>query len=178
MNEHRDSAFWPISAGAVRPASAEDDDRPDAEAVSRPPRAVDVPTTALFVLVSLTGLIAVPLSGYVDGYKWLDWVLFGILDVVSGLGITVGYHRLNAHGSVQYPDWVKAALLVAGSWVLENSALRNGAPIMLGTMRAWTRRRIPTTRREDSVTAIVAGSSRKARFGPNDTRPGCERTAW
>ena len=124
MNEHNESAFRLISAGAVRPTSAEDDDRPGAEDGVRPPRAVDVPTTVLFLLVNLTALVAVPLFGYAYGYTWLDWALFGILYMISGLGITVGYHRLIAHGSFQCPDWVKAVLLVAGGWALENSALK------------------------------------------------------
>lgn len=126
MGQQDEPASWIMNAGAVRPAMAADGNapRPAVWGERRLPRAVNVRTTVLFVLVSLTTLIAVPLFGYVYGYTWLDWILFGILYVVSGLGITVGYHRLIAHGSFQCPDWVKAALLVAGSWALENSALR------------------------------------------------------
>jgi stearoyl-CoA desaturase (delta-9 desaturase) len=87
-------------------------------------RVLDVPACALFLLISLTALIGVPLFGYLYGYAWLDWTMCGLLYLVSGLGITVGYHRLIAHGSFQCPDWVKALLLVAGGWAMENSALK------------------------------------------------------
>lgn len=86
-------------------------------------RTLDLPPTVLFVLVTLAALIGVPLFGYVHGYTRLDWAMCGVLYMVSGLGITVGYHRLIAHGSFRCPDWVKAALLIAGGWALENSAL-------------------------------------------------------
>ncbi|MEW6544868.1 MAG: fatty acid desaturase [Nitrospirota bacterium] len=72
----------------------------------------------------MTALVGVPLFGSLYGYTWLDWTLCGMLYAISGLGITVGYHRLIAHGSFQCPDWVKALLLVAGGWTMENSALK------------------------------------------------------
>jgi len=50
--------------------------------------------------------------------------MFGLLYIVTGLGITVGYHRLFAHRSFDCPNWVKAGLLIAGGWALENSALK------------------------------------------------------
>ncbi len=90
-------------------------------------RALDVQNAMVFTLVSLTALIGVPVFGYLHGYTWLDWTLCGVLYLVSGLGITVGYHRLAAHRSFRCPDWVKATLLVAGGWAMENSALKWGA---------------------------------------------------
>ena len=125
MKQQDESAFWIMNAGAVWPATVEGDNVPGPElrGEGRPPRVVDMPNIILFAVVTLMVLIAVPLFGYRYGYTWLDWVLFGILYLVSGLGITVGYHRLIAHGSFQCPDWVKAALLVAGGWALENSVL-------------------------------------------------------
>jgi stearoyl-CoA desaturase (delta-9 desaturase) len=86
-------------------------------------RNLKMATTILFVAVTLTALIAVPAFGYVYGYTRLDWTLCLVLYVTSGLGITVGYHRLIAHGSFQCSDGVKAVLLVAGGWAMENSAL-------------------------------------------------------
>ena len=88
------------------------------------PAAPNYLTTALFSLVSAVAVIGVPVFGYVYGYSWLDWSLFGVLYVVTGLGITVGYHRLLSHRSFDCPSWVKAVLLVAGGWALENSALK------------------------------------------------------
>ena len=81
-------------------------------------------TFILFCLVAVTTLIGTPLFGYVYGYTLFDWVLFSILYLVTGLGITVGYHRLISHRSFECHPWVKAFLLMAGGWALQNSALR------------------------------------------------------
>lgn len=87
-------------------------------------RAWDIPTIGLFALVTSLSLIGVPLFIYMHGYTKLDWALAGILYLISGLGITVGYHRMISHRSFRCPDWVSVAFLVAGSWAMENSALK------------------------------------------------------
>ncbi|WP_447978327.1 acyl-CoA desaturase [Candidatus Nitrospira bockiana] len=94
-----------------------------AHAMSSAPR-LNYVSTVLFGLITLTALIGVPLFAYFYDYTWLDWVMFGTLYVVTGLGITVGYHRLIAHRSFTCPNWVKTLLLIAGGWALENSALK------------------------------------------------------
>ena len=81
-------------------------------------------TAILFGLISIGALIGVPLFGLLYGYSWLDWTMFGMLYVLTGLGITVGYHRLMAHRSFDCPDWVKTGFLIAGGWALENSAFK------------------------------------------------------
>ena len=78
----------------------------------------------LFGLITVGALIGVPAFAILYGYTWLDWTMFGLLYVVTGLGITVGYHRLMAHRSFACPNWVKAGFLVAGAWALQNSALK------------------------------------------------------
>jgi stearoyl-CoA desaturase (delta-9 desaturase) len=77
----------------------------------------------LFGLITSAALIGVPAFAYAYGYTWLDWAMFGLLYILTGLGITVGYHRLLAHRSFDCPDWVKVGFLIAGGWALENSAL-------------------------------------------------------
>lgn len=84
-------------------------------------------TVFLFCLIVASTIIGVPLFGYLYGYTRLDWIAFGLLYVVTGLGITVGYHRLISHRSFDCPWWVKTALLIAGGWALQNSALKWGA---------------------------------------------------
>ncbi|MEK7760751.1 MAG: fatty acid desaturase [Nitrospirota bacterium] len=88
------------------------------------PRTLDIPTIGLFALVTLAALIGVPVFGYTHGYTKLDWTMAGIQYLISGLGITVGYHRMISHRSFRCPDWIKVAFLVAGSWAMENSALK------------------------------------------------------
>lgn len=85
---------------------------------------LDYPVIVLFAVVASATVIGVPAFAYTYGFTWLDWVMFAVLYMVSGLGITVGYHRLGSHRSFECPAWVKACLLVAGGWALENSALK------------------------------------------------------
>ena len=81
-------------------------------------------TILLFGLIAVSAMILVPAFGYLYGYTTLDWVLFVILYLVTGLGITVGYHRLATHRSFDCTDWVKVLLLIAGGWALQNSVLK------------------------------------------------------
>jgi len=80
-------------------------------------------TLALFSAVVAATLIGIPVYGYYIGFTLFDWMLFIVMYMVTGMGITVGYHRLVAHQSFQCPDWVKRCVLVAGGWALQNSAL-------------------------------------------------------
>ena len=50
--------------------------------------------------------------------------MFIFLYIFTGLGITVGYHRLLAHRSFTCQDWVKGIFLIAGGWALQNSGLK------------------------------------------------------
>ncbi|MDE1919663.1 MAG: acyl-CoA desaturase [Patescibacteria group bacterium] len=79
-------------------------------------------TIVLFSLMVLLAVVAVPVFGFMHGYIWLDWTMFGVLYVVRALGITVGYHRLFTHRSFECKDWIRITLLIAGGWALENTA--------------------------------------------------------
>ena len=92
--------------------------------MEKPTYRVDYNAIILFAMITLGTVIGVPIFAYTHGFSSLDWVMFGILYMTSGLGITVGYHRLVSHQSFHCPNWVKACLLVSGGWALENSALR------------------------------------------------------
>nr|MBI3612192.1 fatty acid desaturase [Nitrospirota bacterium] len=84
----------------------------------------DYPCIILFSVITVATVVGVPLFAWAYGFTTLDWIMFAVLYMASGLGITVGYHRLISHRSFDCPDWVKVCFLVAGGWALENSALR------------------------------------------------------
>ncbi|WP_447986816.1 acyl-CoA desaturase [Nitrospira sp. Nam74] len=92
--------------------------------MEQPQFKTDYPTIVLFFTMTVATVIGVPLFGYVYGFSALDWTMFVLLYLVTGLGITVGYHRLISHRSFECKPWVKGCLLIAGGWALENSALR------------------------------------------------------
>ena len=80
-------------------------------------------TLGLFCSIAAATVVGIPLYGYYIGFTLFDWMLFLVMYMVTGMGITVGYHRLVAHQAFECPDWVKRCLLVAGGWALQNSAL-------------------------------------------------------
>ena len=92
--------------------------------IQTPPRTWNYGTVFLFSLITTSAVIGVPAFAYFYDYTWVDWTMFGLLYVITGLGITVGYHRLFAHRSFNCPNWVKGGLLIAGGWALQNSALK------------------------------------------------------
>jgi stearoyl-CoA desaturase (delta-9 desaturase) len=80
-------------------------------------------TILLFVMMTIVTVLGVPLFAYFYDYSPLDWALLIMLYIITGLGITVGYHRMIAHRSFECRPWVKVCLLIAGGWALQNSAL-------------------------------------------------------
>ena len=75
--------------------------------------------------ISIGAVIGVPLTDISTTNTWLDWSLFGLLYVVSGLGITVGYHRLMALGALT-AELGQVHILIGGVWALQNSAIKWG----------------------------------------------------
>jgi stearoyl-CoA desaturase (delta-9 desaturase) len=82
---------------------------------ARLPRLVVRAGIVVFVLGPLAGL------GYAMWTLWrqslepVDLVLLVALSVVTGLGTSLGYHRLLTHRSFATTPWLKAALLAAGA---------------------------------------------------------------
>jgi len=54
---------------------------------------------------------------------WFDLILSVVMYVLTGLGITLGFHRMLAHGSFHPRRWLKVVLTIAGTMALQ------GAPI-------------------------------------------------
>ena len=81
---------------------------------------------ALFCAIVAATVVGIPLYGYYYGFSRFDWILSFVMYIVTGMGITVGYHRLVSHQSFECPDWVKRCILIAGGWALQNSALKWG----------------------------------------------------
>ena len=82
-----------------------------------------VGTFVLFSAVATATVIGVPLFWFFYGFTLFDWITCVLLYAVTGMGITIGYHRLIAHRSFECHQWIKVALLIAGGWALQNSAL-------------------------------------------------------
>jgi stearoyl-CoA desaturase (delta-9 desaturase) len=104
-----------MSAGVVAPT--EDDVQPVANETRD--RIVTGLVTVLPVLA--LGIVAVQLWGNTLGVG--DLVVFALMYVLTGLGITVGFHRLLTHRSFKTTTWVRAVLAILGSVAIEGPVI-------------------------------------------------------
>lgn len=75
------------------------------------------------VLLPLAALIvAIPLL-WGKALGWTDVVLFLVFYVITGLGVTVGFHRYFTHGSFRANKPLRAALAIAGSMSVQGSVI-------------------------------------------------------
>ncbi len=78
---------------------------------------------AIFVGVPFLALLAAVPLAWGWGLGWHDIVIGGVFYVVSGLGVTVGFHRYFTHRSFKAVPSVHIALAVAGSLAMEGPVL-------------------------------------------------------
>lgn len=68
----------------------------------------------IFIAIPTLALIAAIPFAWGWGLDWLDVILALAFFYVTGLGVTVGYHRYFTHGSFKAKRWMRIALAVAG----------------------------------------------------------------
>lgn len=78
----------------------------------------------VFVVVPLLAFLAAIPVAWGWGLGWTDVILFVVFYYVSGLGVTVGYHRLFTHGSFKANRPLRIALAIAGSLAVEGPVIR------------------------------------------------------
>ena len=77
----------------------------------------------VLTILPFVGLVAAVTLLWNEAVGWTDLVLFLGLYVICGFGITIGYHRMLTHHAFEAVRPLKAALLIAGSFALQGSAL-------------------------------------------------------
>jgi stearoyl-CoA desaturase (Delta-9 desaturase) len=65
----------------------------------------------------------VPLAWRTDLLNWSDILVFAVLYVVTGLGITVGFHRLLTHRAFQTHKWLEYTFAIAGSLAVQGRVI-------------------------------------------------------
>jgi stearoyl-CoA desaturase (Delta-9 desaturase) len=76
------------------------------------------------VLVPLVGFVAaVVLLWGTDLVGWTDLAMFAVFYVLTGYGVTLGFHRLLTHRSFQTHKWVEYTLAVAGSMAVQGPVM-------------------------------------------------------
>ena len=78
---------------------------------------------AIFVMLPLLALVAVPWWGFSHGYDGWQWLLAVVFLYLNGLSITGGYHRLWAHRAYHASTPLKVFYALWGAGALQNSIL-------------------------------------------------------
>jgi stearoyl-CoA desaturase (delta-9 desaturase) len=77
-----------------------------------------------FVIVPFLAFVAAIPVLWGWGLGWTDVILFVVFYYFSGLGVTIGYHRLFTHGSFKANRPLRVVLAVAGSFAIEGPVIR------------------------------------------------------
>ncbi|HVV25267.1 MAG TPA: acyl-CoA desaturase [Pseudonocardiaceae bacterium] len=73
----------------------------------------------VFVLVPMVALVAAIPFAWGWGLNWVDVVLAVAFFYISGLGVTIGYHRHFTHSSFKAKRWLRVTLAVCGSMAVQ-----------------------------------------------------------
>lgn len=88
-----------------------------------PWKRVNWKTSIFLAVINTLAVTAVPLYIWKFGLDWFQVSLFFAMFILTGLSITLGYHRLFAHLSFKARTPVKFATLLFGACAFENSVL-------------------------------------------------------
>lgn len=77
-----------------------------------------------FTVIHIVGIIGAPLYMTYHGVSLSEWVLFLTYTSLSGMAITMGYHRLFAHATFKTGTVIRFLLLFFGASTFEQTALK------------------------------------------------------
>lgn len=83
----------------------------------------EVRLVKLFVVVPLLALAAAVPIAWGWGLGWVDLALAGLFYCLTGLGITIGYHRHFTHGAFRASRGLRVSLAVAGGMALQGPVI-------------------------------------------------------
>src|SRR5215213_7281710 len=78
----------------------------------------------VIVIVPFLALAATVAVAWGWGLSWVDAGLALAFYLLSGLGVTVGFHRYFTHGGFKAKRWLRVALAIAGSMAIEGPVIR------------------------------------------------------
>jgi stearoyl-CoA desaturase (Delta-9 desaturase) len=95
--------------------------REDVEPVAHETR--DRVITAVVTVTPILALGFVAWQLWESALHWGDLVVFGVLYLAFGLGVTVGFHRLFTHRSFKTKPWLRFVFAVLGSAAIEGPVI-------------------------------------------------------
>ena len=96
-------------------------DRDDVEPVAN--ETLDRFLTGTFTVVPFLAVAAAAVLTWQEYLHWSDIIIFAVLYVLTGLGITVGFHRLLTHRAFKTKNWVKGMFAIFGSAAIEGPVI-------------------------------------------------------
>jgi stearoyl-CoA desaturase (delta-9 desaturase) len=78
----------------------------------------------VFVLVPFAALAAAVPVAWGWGLSWVDVAIAAAAYVLTGLGVTVGFHRYLTHGAFKAGRWLRIGLAVGGSLAVQGSVIQ------------------------------------------------------
>jgi stearoyl-CoA desaturase (delta-9 desaturase) len=79
--------------------------------------------TGTVTAVPFIGLGLVVWQTWAEALRWSDFVVFAIMYLATGLGVTVGFHRLLTHRSFKTKPWLRATFAALGSMAIEGPVI-------------------------------------------------------
>jgi stearoyl-CoA desaturase (delta-9 desaturase) len=112
-----------MTAGPQAPPEPRPDGTPEPIIDGRTTRG-QIALIAIFVLVPILALLAAVPLAWGWGLSWVEIGLAVFFYYLSGLGVTVGFHRYFTHGSFKTKRPLRIALAVAGSTAVQGSVVQ------------------------------------------------------
>ena len=110
-----------MTTGVLQPESAPSElPAPKPLTEGRQPTGILVGLWFFVVIPFIALVVAVPVA-WGTGLRWSDVAIGASFYIVSGLGITVGYHRYLTHGSFKAQRWLRITLAVAGAMAIQGT---------------------------------------------------------
>ena len=78
----------------------------------------------IFTIVPFVALVAAVPLAWGWGLSWIDIAIAAVFFCISGMGVTVGYHRYFTHGSFKAKRALRVGLAIAGSMSLQGSVIK------------------------------------------------------
>jgi stearoyl-CoA desaturase (delta-9 desaturase) len=79
--------------------------------------------TGLVTLIPFALLFLAGWQLWNEALRWSDLVVFGVIYVLTGLGVTVGFHRMLTHRAFTTSTWLRATLAALGSAAIEGPVI-------------------------------------------------------
>ena len=79
--------------------------------------------TGTVTAVPFIGLGLVVWQTWSSALQWSDFAVFAIMYAISGLGVTVGFHRLLTHRSFKTRPWLRGTFAAMGSTAIEGPVI-------------------------------------------------------